>query len=107
MESLTPYSYAQFLAALKSRIQAAQLRAALAVNREMVLLYWEIGRDILERQEREKWGAKVIDRLATDLKGAFPDMNGFPPRNLKYMSRFAEVWAEEQFVQQVAAQIAW
>ncbi|MFY9724973.1 MAG: PDDEXK nuclease domain-containing protein [Bryobacteraceae bacterium] len=107
MEPLAPDTYAQFLADLKRRIQAAQLRAALAVNREMVLLYWQIGRDTLDRQERESWGAKVIDRLAADLKRSFPDMKGFSPRNLKYMRRFAEVWAEEQFVQQVAAQLPW
>ena len=106
-EPLAPDTYAQFLADLKHRIQAAQLRASLAVNRELVLLYWEIGRDILDRQARESWGAKVIDRLATDLKRAFPDMKGFSPRNLKYMRRFAEVWTEEEFVQQVAAQLPW
>jgi hypothetical protein len=87
MEPLAPDSYGQFLAELKSRIQAAQLRASLAVNRELVMLYWQIGRDILDRQEREKWGAKVIDRLATDLKRSFPDMKGFSPRNLKYHAR--------------------
>ena len=83
-EILAPDDYAQFLADLKSRIQTAQLRASLAVNRELVLLYWQIGRDILDRQERQSWGAKVIDRLAADLKRAFPDMKGFSPRNLKY-----------------------
>lgn len=81
-EILVPDTYAQFLASLKSRIQAAQLRASLAVNRELVLLYWQIGRDILKRQQRESWGAKVIDRLAADLKRAFPDMKGFSPRSL-------------------------
>ena len=107
MEPLAPDSYAQFLADLKSRIHAAQLRASAAVNRELVLLYWQIGRDILDRQQRESWGAKVIDRLAADLKREFPDMKGFSLRNLKYMRRFAEVWAEEEFVQQVAAQLPW
>lgn len=107
MESLANESYSQFLADLKSRIQAAQLRAALAVNRELVLLYWQIGRDILDRQARESWGAKVIDRLAADLKNAFPDMKGFSPRNLKYMRRFADVWPDAEFVQQVAAQLPW
>ncbi len=107
MESLADESYSQFLADLKSRIQAAQLRAALAVNRELVLLYWQIGRDILDRQARESWGAKVIDRLAADLKHAFPDMKGFSPRNLKYMRRFADVWPDAEFVQQVAAQLPW
>ena len=71
MESLVPDSYPQFLADLKSRIRAAQVRASLSVNRELVLLYWQIGRDILERQDKEIWGAKVIDRLPADLKRAF------------------------------------
>jgi predicted nuclease of restriction endonuclease-like (RecB) superfamily len=102
-----PDSYAQFLADLKSRIRSAQVRASLSVNRELVLLYWQIGRDILYRQERESWGAKVIDRLATDLKRAFPDMKGFSPRNLKYMRAFAEAWPEESIVQGVLAQITW
>src|ERR1017187_5408814 len=106
-EPLAPDTYAQFLADLKSRIQAAQLHASLAVNRELVLLYWQIGRDILDRQERESWGAKVIDRLASDLKRAFPDMKGFSPRNLKYMRAFAEAWPDEAFVQAVLAQITW
>jgi predicted nuclease of restriction endonuclease-like (RecB) superfamily len=83
------------------------LRASLAVNRELVLLYWQIGRDILDRQEREKWGAKVIDRLATDLKRSLPDMKGLSPRNLKYMRAFAEAWPEEPIVQAVLAQITW
>ena len=105
MEPLASDSYGQFLAEMKSRIQAAQLRASLAVNRELVLLYWQIGRDILDRQEREKWGAKVIDRLAADLKRSFPDMKGLSPRNLKYMRAFAEAWREEPIVQAVLAQI--
>ena len=100
-------SYGLFLVELKERIRAAQLRASVAVNRELVVLYWRIGQDILDSQKREKWGAKVIDRLATDLRRAFPEMKGFSPRNLKYMRRFAEVWAGEEFVQQVAAQLPW
>jgi predicted nuclease of restriction endonuclease-like (RecB) superfamily len=107
IEPLTHDTHAQFFADLKSRIQTAQLRASVAVNRELVLLYWQIGRDILDRQQKEIWGAKVIDRLAADLKREFPDMKGFSPRNLKYMRCFAEVWAEEEFVQQVAAQLPW
>ena len=107
MEPLAPDSYPQFLADLKARIRTAQLRASVAVNRELVLLYWQIGRDILERQQRESWGAKVIDRLAVDLKREFPDMKGFSVRNLKYMRRFAQVWTDDGFVQQVAAQLPW
>ena len=73
----------------------------------MVLLYWQIGRDILTRQEQEGWGAKVIDRLAADLRRAFPDMTGLSPRNLKYMRAFAAAWPDEPIVQQAAAQIPW
>ncbi|MCU0256022.1 MAG: DUF1016 N-terminal domain-containing protein, partial [Vicinamibacterales bacterium] len=102
-----PAAYADWLAELKTRIHSAQQRAALAVNRELVLLYWQIGRDILERQSREGWGAKVIDRLAHDLRSAFPEMRGFSPRNLKYMRAFAQAWPEADFVQQAAAQLPW
>src|SRR5581483_12396539 len=70
---LAPAGYADLLAAIKQRIQTAQVRAAVAVNRELILLYWQIGQDILRRQQEEGWGAKVIDRLAADLHGAFPD----------------------------------
>ena len=102
-----PGGYADWLSELKSRIHNAQQRAALAVNRELVLLYWQIGRDILERQSREGWGAKVIERLAHDLRNAFPTMKGFSPRNLKYMRAFAQAWPEAEFVQQAAAQLPW
>jgi len=107
MKAIAADSYGQFLADLKGRIQTAQLRASLAVNGELVLLYWHIGRDILDRQERESWGSKVIDRLGADLKRAFPEMKGFSPRNLKYMRAFAEAWREEAIVQAVLAQITW
>ena len=102
-----PTGYAAWLSELKQRIHTAQQRAALAVNRELVLLYWQIGRDILERQAREGWGAKVIDRLAHDLRTAFPDMHGFSPRNLKYMRAFAEAWPDADFVQAVLARLPW
>lgn len=105
--STPPAGYAGWLAELKARIHSAQQRAALAVNRELVLLYWQIGRDILARQAEQGWGAKVIDRLEADLRTAFPDMKGFSPRNLKYMRAFAEVWPDESFVQEVLAQLPW
>ncbi len=107
MTKPTITGYDHFLHDLKTRIRAARTRAALAVNNELILLYWQIGRDILERQEREGWGAKVIERLANDLRHEFPDMKGFSPRNLKYMRKFAESWPDEQFVQQVVAQLPW
>jgi predicted nuclease of restriction endonuclease-like (RecB) superfamily len=105
--NVVPKGYQDLLTEIKDRIRAAQLRAGLAVNREMVVLYWRIGRDILIRQEQDGWGSKVIDRLATDLRRAYPDMTGLSPRNLKYMRAFAEAWPEEAIVQQVAAQIPW
>ncbi len=85
---LVPGGYPAFLTELKERIRTAQVRAALSVNRELVLLYWQIGRDILLRQRDAGWGAKVIDRLSRDLRAAFPEMKGFSPRNLKYMRTF-------------------
>ena len=75
--------YDDFLRDLKTRIYNAQVRAAVAVNKELVLLYWQIGQDILHRQQQQGWGAKVINRLAADLQQAFPQMKGFSPRNLK------------------------
>lgn len=100
-------TYAKLLEELKGRIQAAQSRAALAVNAELVRLYWEIGRTILQRQEAEGWGAKVVDRLAQDLKDAFPAMKGFSSRKLKYMRTFAERCPHFQIGQQPAAQLPW
>ncbi|MBK8132770.1 MAG: DUF1016 family protein [Gammaproteobacteria bacterium] len=102
-----PEGYADWLADLKTRIHTAQQRAALAVNRELVLLYWQIGQDILARQAAQGWGAKVIERLSQDLRSAFPEMKGFSPRNLKYMRAFAEAWPEPEFVQEVLAQLPW
>jgi predicted nuclease of restriction endonuclease-like (RecB) superfamily len=100
-------NYQTLLMDLKQRIRTAQVRAALAVNRELVLLYWGIGKEILARQGHEGWGTKVIDRLAKDLRSAFPNMQGLSSRNLKYMRALAEAWPEEAIVQQVAAQIPW
>jgi predicted nuclease of restriction endonuclease-like (RecB) superfamily len=107
MTTTVPKGYDNFLTELKGRIRHAQLRAALSVNRELVLLYWSIGRDILARQNEQGWGAKVIDRLAGDLRKAFPEMSGFSPRNLKYMRAFAEAWPDEAIVQATLAQITW
>ncbi len=107
-DDLTPLpGYAELLETLKERVQAAQLKAAASVNRELIQLYWSIGRDILERQQQEGWGTRVVDRLAADLRKTFPEMRGLSPRNLKYMRSFAEAWPEIGFVQQAAAQIPW
>ena len=102
-----PESYPDLLAALKARIHGARLRAAVSVNRELILLYWEIGHDLLLRQSAEGCGTGVIDRLAGDLRRDFPDMTGLSPRNLKYMRAFAEARPDRAIVQQLVAQLPW
>ena len=103
----TPADYADWLSELKTHIHTAQQRATLAVNRELVQLYWHIGRDILERQAKQGWGAKVIERLAHDLHIAFPEMKGFSRANLMYMRAFAEAWPDAAIVQQAVGQLPW
>ena len=105
--SLAPSGYTAFLKDLKTRIRSAQVKAALAVNSELVPLYWRIGRDILGRQSKEGWGTQIIDRLGADLRSAFPEMQGFSPRNLKYMRALAAAWPKESIVQQVVALLPW
>jgi predicted nuclease of restriction endonuclease-like (RecB) superfamily len=102
-----PSGYPELLQELKNRIRGAQVRASLAVNRELILLYWSVGRDILVRQGSEGWGTGVIGRLAHDLQNEFPGIEGFSLRSLKYMRSFAEAWPEEPIVQQVAALLPW
>jgi predicted nuclease of restriction endonuclease-like (RecB) superfamily len=102
-----PADYQKTLADLKQRIANERLRVTLSANAAMVLLYWDIGQTILDRQEQQGWGAKIIDRLSEDLKEAFPDMTGFSPRNLKYMRKFAEQWPDREIVQRTVAQIPW
>lgn len=103
----TPTGYTDWLTELKTRIHCAQQRAALSVNRELILLYWQIGRDILERQAQQGWGSKVIERLAHDLRTTFPDMKGFSRANLMYMRAFAEAWPDAAIVQQLVGQLPW
>ena len=102
-----PADYAALLGEIKERIRTERVRVVLAANQAMVLLYWDIGKAILARQEREGWGAGTIDRLSHDLREAFPDMRGFSPRNLKYMRAFAAAWPEREIVQRTVAQIPW
>lgn len=102
-----PSDYHAFLATIKTRIQQAQLRAVVAVNKELILLYWQLGKAILDRQQKEGWGAKVIDHLSADLHAAFPQLRGFSTRNLKYMRAFAQAYPDEAFVQAVLAQLTW
>lgn len=99
--------YEAFLTTVKAHIRSAQVRAALAVNNELIMLYWKIGKEILTRQQQEAWGSKVIERIAKDLKHEFPDMAGFSTRNLKYMKAFAEAYPDETIGQRSVAQLPW
>ena len=102
-----PSDYGRWIQSIKDRVRNAQFRALVAVNVELMLLYWDIGRAILDRQAAEGWGTKVVQRIATDLAAEFPGAKGFSLRNLKYMRAFAEAWPNREFVQQVVAQISW
>ena len=99
--------YQKLLAEVKQRIQHAQVKAVVAANQELLLLYWEIGKLIVERQAKEGWGAKIREQLSKDLKKAFPNMRGFSKRNLLYMKQFAEAYPNFQITQVPLAQISW
>jgi predicted nuclease of restriction endonuclease-like (RecB) superfamily len=101
-----PEWYQVFLDSVTQRIQLGRLNSAAALTKELISTNWTIGRLILDRQDSEGWGTKVIDRLAADLKQAFPGTTGFSPRNLKYMRSFAEAWPELAIVQGLA-QLPW
>lgn len=100
-------SYLEFIEKIKTEIQKQRVSVVMNANASMICLYWNIGRAILEKQEEEGWGTKVIDRMAKDLKDAFPEMSGFSPRNIKYMRKFAQCWPDYEIVQRVVAQIPW
>lgn len=102
-----PEGYAEALRAIRRRIQEERLRVVITANSAMILLYWDVGRLILERQDRAGWGGRVIDRLAADLGEVYPDMKGLSPRNLKYMRAFAAAWPERFIVQEALAQLTW
>ena len=102
-----PAGYAKLLNDLRLQIRTACVKANLSVNRELVLLYWKIGKVILQRQSQEGWGTKIIERLSRDLRREFPTMRGFSRANLFYMRAFAEAYPDEQFVQQLAGQLPW
>jgi len=99
--------YVAFVKELKHRVRSAQLRAAAAVNQELILLYWGIGRGILERQEELGWGSGVVDQLSRDLRATFPEMKGFSRRNLLFMRSLAKAWPDEEVVKQLVSQLPW
>lgn len=99
--------YQSLLDDLKQRVHASRYKAALSVNKELILLYHHIGKQILASQSQQGWGAKVIDQLSKDLRSEFPEMKGFSTRNLKYMRKFAEEYPDTEFVQEALAQLTW
>lgn len=102
-----PRGYGEWLAEIKTRIAEARRRAVVAVNSELVQLYWALGREILDRQTKLGWGAKVIEKLAHDLRVAFPEMRGLSRANLMYMRAFADAWPDEAIVQQLVGRLGW
>ena len=100
-------NYAEWIRSLKDRVRAARQRAALSVNSELILLYWDIGNDIVEKQEKFGWGTKVVEKVSLDLKAEFPGMAGFSRSNLMYMRSFAMAWTRKQIVQAPLGQLPW
>ena len=97
--------YRQFVTDLKSRIANARLSAARHVNRELVTVYWDIGRGIVEKQKELNWGESVVEMVAAELRAAFPDMSGFSPRNLRDMKRFYLAYSDPEFWRQPVAKL--
>ena len=104
---LSDHGYAAALAAAKSTIQAARTRAVLAVNSELIGLYWDLGRLVLDRQEAEGPRSGVVERLSSDLRAEFPTMKGLSPGNLKYMRRFAAAWPDRDSGLRLVGHIPW
>ena len=102
-----PEGYQEWLADVKARVYGAQQRATLAVNRELLNLYWSLGKDLLERQANETWGSGIIAQVSADLRAAFPNMKGFSPSNLKYMRAFAQAWPDFPNRQQAVGDLPW
>ncbi len=102
-----PSNYQSFINDLKTHIGTSRFKAGLSVNRELILMYWHIGNEIIKRQKEEGWGTKVINQISMDLRHEFPEMRGFSPRNLVYMQTFARAYPDYEFTQAVPAQITW
>lgn len=99
--------YLTFLSRLKNKIMTSQQDAVIAVNKELIMLYWEIGNLILQKKNEQGWEEDIINNLSNDLKIVFPDMQGFYAKNIKYMCKFAEEYKDQKFIEQVASQISW
>ena len=104
---MAPPDYVQWLQSLKEQIRTARIKASLAVNSELIRLYWRIGSEIVARRATQHWGTKVLEQLAKDLRSEFPDMKGLSLTNLKYMAQFAEAWPAAAIGQQLVDQLPW
>ncbi|WP_380163412.1 YhcG family protein [Jannaschia sp. R86511] len=104
---LLPAGYGDLLEQVKAEVRTSRVRAVRAANTELVGLYWRLGRLILDRQQVDGWGSKVIERLASDLRAEFPGMRGLSRSNLFYMRSFAGAWAQEAIVQQAVGRLPW
>jgi predicted nuclease of restriction endonuclease-like (RecB) superfamily len=102
-----PADYGATLKSIQQRIRQERTRVILSANAALILLYWDIGKMIVDRQSREGWGAKVIDRLGRDLRKSFPEMQGFSTRNLELMRRFAQEFPDAAIAKQLASQLPW
>ena len=109
MPDVTPSSvdYAQLLAEVKERVRSAQYAALKAVNTELVGLYWDLGRMIVDRQEQAGWGKSVVERLSQDLRREFPGVAGFSVQNLWYMRQFHMEYRGDERLQPLVGEIAW
>jgi predicted nuclease of restriction endonuclease-like (RecB) superfamily len=106
--SLLPAGYSKFLEDIKQRVRVAQVRATLSANRELITLYWDIGKGIIERQRAEGWGKAVVERLAKDLQKEFPGITGFSPLNVWRMRAFYLAWtADLKNLSQPVTEIPW
>lgn len=106
-ELINSKDYLTFLNDIKQDIQTSRVKAALSINKELILLYWRIGKGILDRQQQQGWGSKVIEQLSLDLKHDFPDVKGFSRQNLSYMRQFAGEYLSDEIIQQAVGEIPW
>lgn len=100
-------NYKSFLKDLKSRLRTSQIKAGLAVNKELIKFYWELGSDIIKYQKQYKWGEKFLEQLSHDLRQNYPGMQGFSKKNLEHMRRFALLYPNIEFAKQVVSQLPW
>ncbi len=99
--------YVDFFSGIKERLKTAQIRAALAANHELIKFYWELGRDLIEKQKNHQWGSRFLEQFSHDIRQDFPAMQGFSVRNLENMRKFASVYPQLEFTKQAVSQLPW